>query len=72
MVENLDLLEIDWITAKMYGKELNKRKNSFPMSKNGIEPLENIDHEFKEMLDLIDEKLFLSPKERPWDEEYFR
>lgn len=72
MAKSFDLLEIDWITAKMYGKNLKKRSNSLPLSKNGIEPPQNLDTEVEEILDLIDNDLFSPKKENFWEEDHFR
>ena len=72
MAKSFDLLEIDWITAKMYGKNLSKRSNSLPLSKNGIEPSQNLDTEVEEILGLIDNNLLSPKKEKFWEEDHFR
>ena len=72
MAKSFDLLEIDWITAKMYGKNLNKRSNSLPLSKNGIEPSQNLDTEVEEIFGLIDNNLLSPKKEKFWEEDHFR
>lgn len=61
------VLEVDWITAKMYGVELSKQKNDLPLSKNGIESYEELD-EFEAILDEIDHSLFRPRKEKFWED----
>ncbi len=65
-MDEFELLEIDWLTAKMYGKSLKKRPNEIPFSKNGIEPYEDFDEEMEEILDMIDHTLFAPSKEKFW------
>ena len=61
------VLEVDWITAKMYGVELAKQENDLPLSKNGIESYEELD-ELESILDEIDHTLFGPRKEKFWEE----
>ena len=61
------VLEVDWITAKMYGVELAKHENDLPLSKNGIESYEELD-ELESILDEIDHTLFGPRKEKFWEE----
>ena len=68
MTNGFDLIEIDWITAKMYGKNLKKRYNTIPFSKNGIEPCENIDEKVNEILDMIDYAITDQKKEN-WEKD---
>ena len=66
-MEEYELVDIDWLTAQMYGKELSKRQNDLPLSKNGIELLDKVDDEINEILDNIDHKIFAPKKEKFWD-----
>ena len=68
MHEKFELLETDWITAKMYGKDLKKRINDIPFSKNGIEPYGEFEEEIEELLDMIDHTLFSPSKEKFWED----
>lgn len=63
-----ELLETDWITAQMYGKNLKKRRNEIPFSKNGIEAYGYFDQEMEEILDMIDHTLFKPSKEKFWED----
>ena len=66
MQREFELLETDWITAQMYGKDLKRRRNDIPFSKNGIEPYGNFDQEIEDILDMIDHTLFAPSKEKFW------
>lgn len=66
-MEEFKLVDIDWLTAKMYGKDLHKRQNDLPLSKNGIELLDKVDEEINEILDNIDHKIFAPKREKFWD-----
>ncbi len=66
-MEEFKLVDIDWLTAKMYGRDLHKRQNDLPLSKNGIELLDKVDEEINEILDNIDHKIFAPKREKFWD-----
>ncbi len=66
-MEEFKLVDIDWLTAKMYGRDLHKRQNDLPLSKNVIELLDNVDEEINEILDNIDHKIFAPKREKFWD-----
>ncbi len=70
MEKNFELLEVDWITAQMYGKNLTKRPNDFPNSKNGIEFYEELNEEVNELIDAIDHTVF-APKKEFWEDDAF-
>lgn len=72
MPKEHELLEVDWITAQMYGKMLKKRKNDVPLSKNGIEPYEDLSEEIDSILDMLTEKMFTNKKYDPWEKKSYR
>ncbi len=57
-----ELLDIDRITAEMYGVILKARKNQLPLSKNGIDHLDELEDEIDSVLDMIDYKFFFQVK----------
>lgn len=67
-MSNTELIDSDWVTALMYGKNLPKRKNDIPLSKNGFEPFEELNDEVNEILDLLDNTIF-TPKENRWSDD---
>lgn len=72
MGRDVDLLEVDWITAQMYGKTLKKKRNTIPLSKNGIEPYEEITDEIDVILDMLNETMFSHSQESYWEKKSFR
>ena len=70
MEKDFELLEVDYVTAQMYGKNLTKRPNDIPNSKNGIEFYEELDDEVKELIDAIDHTIF-APKKEFWENDAF-
>ena len=70
MEKDFELLEVDWITAQMYGKNLTKRPNDIPTSKNGIEFYEELNEEVNELIDAIDHTVF-APKKEFWEDDAF-
>ena len=64
MNSGFELLDIDRITAEMYGIILNRRDNQIPLSKNGIEPLDEFEEEIDVALDMIDYEFFGPTKEK--------
>ena len=71
MENEFELLEVDWLTAQMYGRNLPKRKNDVPFSKNGIELVRQLDDEVDSTLDMIDHSLFAPRREKFWDNDPF-
>ena len=71
MEKDFEILEVDWVTAQMYGKNLAKRFNDIPNSKNGIELFDEIDAEVNELIDIIDHTVFAPKKENFWEEDAF-
>lgn len=63
-----ELLDVDRITAEMYGVILKGRKNEIPLSKNGIECVGELDEEIDSALDMIDYKFFAPSKEKFWED----
>lgn len=72
MRREYELLEVDWITAQMYGKTLKKKPNNLALSKNGIEPYEDLTDEIDSILDMLNEKMFTKKKFGSWGEKSFR
>ncbi len=70
MEKEFELLEIDYVTAQMYGKNLTKRPNDIPNSKNGIEFYEELNDEVNELIDAIDHTVF-APKKEFWENDAF-
>jgi len=66
MDKEYELLDVDWITAKMYGKNLKKRDNHLPLSKNGIEKISVLEEEIDSVMQMIEQKLFSTSKENFW------
>ncbi len=62
-----DLLDVDRITAEMYGVILKGQENQLPLSKNGIEHLDELEDEIDSVLDMIDYKFFFPSKEKFWE-----
>ncbi len=62
-----DLLDVDRITAEMYGVILKVQENQLPLSKNGIEHLDELEDEIDSVLDMIDYKFFFPSKEKFWE-----
>ena len=79
MEKDFELLEVDWVTAQMYGKNLLKRFNDIPNSKNGIElydelndeQYDELNDEVNELIDTIDHTVFAPKKENFWEEDAF-
>ena len=71
MEKDFELLEVDWLTAQMYGKNLGKRFNDIPNSKNGIELYDELNDEVNELIDVIDHTAFEPKKENFWEEDAF-
>jgi len=71
MEKDFELLEVDWVTAQMYGKNLPKRFNDIPNSKNGIELFDELNEEVNELIDTIDHTVFAPKKENFWEEDAF-
>jgi hypothetical protein len=62
-----ELLDVDRITAEMYGVIL-KGLDKLPLSENGIEDLDELEEEIKSALDMIDYKFFAPSKEKFWED----
>ncbi len=52
----------------MYGVILKARKNEVPLSKNGIENIDELEKEINSALEMIDYKFFAPSKEKFWEE----
>ncbi len=63
-----ELLDVDRITAEMYGVILKARKNEVPLSKNGIENIDELEKEINSALEMIDYEFFAPSKEKFWEE----
>jgi hypothetical protein len=61
------LLDVDKITAEMYGVIL-KGLDNLPLTENGIEDLDELDEEIKSALDMIDYEFFAPSKEKFWED----
>jgi len=57
-----ELLDVDRITAEMYGIILKGRENQLPLSKNEIECLDELEEEIDLVLDMIDYEFFFQVK----------
>ena len=66
MNKEYELLDVDWITAKMYGKNHKKRDSHIQLSKNGIEKLSLLEEEIDSVMPMIEQKLFSPSKENFW------
>ncbi len=62
-----DLLDVDRITAEMYGVIFKVQENQLPLSKNGIEQLDELEDEIDSVLHMIDYKFFFPSKEKFWE-----
>jgi hypothetical protein len=71
MEKDFELLEVDWVTAQMYGKNLLKRFNDISNSKNGIELYDELNDEVNELIDAIDHTVFAPKKESFWENDAF-
>ncbi len=63
-----ELLDVDRITAEMYGVILKGRENQLPLSKNGIEYLDELEEEIDSVLDMVDYEFFFPSKENFWED----
>ncbi len=63
-----EVLDVDRITAEMYGVILKGRENQIPLSKNGIEHLDELEEEVDSALDMVDYKFFAPSKEKFWED----
>jgi len=57
-----ELLDVDRITAEMYGVILKGLENQFPLSKNGIEHLDELEEEIDVVLDMVYYEFFFQVK----------
>ncbi len=62
------LLDVDRITAEMYGAILKAQENQIPLSKNGIENLDELEEEIDSALNMIDYEFFAPSKEKFWED----
>ncbi len=63
-----ELLDVDRITAEMYGVILKGRENQLPLSKNGIECLDELEEEIDSVLNMVDYEFFFPSKEKFWED----
>jgi len=63
-----ELLDVDRITAEMYGIILKGRENQFPLSKNGFELLDELEEEIDSVLDMVNYEFFFPSKEKFWED----
>ena len=63
-----ELLDVDRITAEMYGVILKCRENDIPLSKHGLEHFDELEEEVESALEMVDYKFFAPRKEKFWDE----
>ncbi len=63
-----EVLDVDRITAEMYGVILKGRENQLPLSKNGIEHLDELEEEIDSVLDMVDYEFFFPSKENFWED----
>lgn len=63
-----ELLDVDRITAEMYGVILKGRENQLPLSKNGIEHFDELEEEIESVLDMVDYEFFFPSKEKFWED----
>ncbi len=61
-----ELLDVDRITAEMYGVILKGRENQLPLLKNEIEHLDELEEEINSVLDMVDYEFFSPSKEKFW------
>ncbi len=67
MNRDFELLDADRITAEMYGVILKGRKNKVPLSKHGLDGLDELEEEVDSVLDMIDYEFFAPSKEKFWE-----
>jgi len=63
-----EVLDVDRITAEMYGVILKGRENQLPLSKNGIEHLDELEEEIDSVLNMVDYEFFFPSKEKFWED----
>lgn len=63
-----ELLDVDRITAEMYGVILKGRENQLPLLKNEIEHLGELEEEIDSVLDMVDYEFFFPSKEKFWED----
>jgi hypothetical protein len=63
-----ELLDVDRITAEMYGVILKGRENQLPLLKNEIEHLDELEEEIDSVLDMVDYEFFFPSKEKFWED----
>jgi len=63
-----EVLDVDRITAEMYGVILKGGENQLPLSKNGIEHLDELEEEIDSVLDMINYEFFFPSKEKFWED----
>jgi len=63
-----ELLDVDRITAEMYGVILKGRENQLPLLKNEIEHLDELEEEIDSVLDMVDYEFFFPTKEKFWED----
>ena len=63
-----ELLDVDRITAEMYGVILKGRENQVPLLKNEIEHLNELEEEIDSVLDMVDYEFFFPSKEKFWED----
>lgn len=63
-----ELLDVDRITAEMYGVILKGQENHLPLSKNGIEHLDELEEEIDSVLDMVNYEFFFPSKEKFWED----
>jgi len=64
-----ELLDVDRITAEMYGVILKGRENQLPLLKNEIEHLDELEEEIDSVLDMVDYEFFSPSKEKFWEDD---
>ncbi|MFB5610826.1 MAG: hypothetical protein ACE5R3_02555 [Nitrosopumilaceae archaeon] len=62
-----ELLDVDRITAEMYGVIIKELEN-ITVSNNGIEKLDDLEAEINSALEMIDYKFFAPSKEKFWED----
>lgn len=62
-----ELLDVDRITAEMYGVIIKELEN-ITISNNGIEKLDDLEAEINSALEMIDYKYFAPSKEKFWED----
>ena len=63
-----ELLDVDRITAEMYGVILKGREKQLPLLKNEIEHLDELEEEIDSVLDMVDYEFFFPSKEKFWED----